>query len=151
MTDSNIYQLTKLTWSKYFPKLVESILNKGNKIFIYCESDKLLKELDEFLWTYEQLSFLPHATHIDEVPNKQPILLSTSEDNLNNANVLLVAGKCLPKNLLKFEKVILMYELNDALYTDFIKNVVMTEFVKNNINYSVFTQNLAGIWEKGTL
>lgn len=150
MTEANIYQLSKTPWIKSFPKLLESIISRGNRVLVYCESDELMSKMDDLLWTYEQLAFLPHATIKDDRHNEQPILLNTNDNNPNNANVLAISGKALPKDLNKFEKIVLMYESKDLMHEDFIKDT-LNLFRKSNINYTVFKQNAAGAWEKGSL
>ena len=150
MTEANIYQLSKSLWVKSFPKLLEGIVNRGNKVLVYCESDEFMAKLDDLLWTFEQLAFLPHATYKDERKEEQPILLNTTESNPNNSNVLAIAGKFLPKELTKFEKIVLMYESNDLTSEDFIKNAMKT-FERKSISYTIFKQNTAGAWEKGKL
>lgn len=150
MTEANIYQLSKSLWIKSFPKLLEGIINKGNKVLVYCDSEEFMAKLDDLLWTFEQLAFLPHATVKDDRKEVQPILLNTTDSNLNNANVLAIAGKSLPKDLTRFEKIVLMYQSNDPISEDFIKNTINV-FQSNSIGYTVFKQNTSGAWEKGNL
>jgi DNA polymerase III subunit chi len=150
MTEANIYQLSKSLWVKSFPKLLEGIINKGNKVLVYCDSEEYMAKLDDLLWTFEQLAFLPHATAKDDQKEAQPILLNTTDANLNNANVLAIAGKSLPKDLAQFEKIVLMYEGSDLLSEDFIRNTINV-FQSKSISYTVFKQNATGAWEKGNI
>ena len=50
----------------------------NNRIFMLCSSASQMRQYDEALWTYAQLSFLPHATEKDPMLDKQYIVLGTS-------------------------------------------------------------------------
>ena len=49
--------------------------------------DLRLKALDDLLWTYKAESFLPHATMREANAAAQPILLTTTTDNANAAEM----------------------------------------------------------------
>lgn len=147
MTEANIYRLSKTLWGKAFPKLLENIIAKGNKIHILCQDQQILESLDDLLWTYEQLSFLPHATIQDQRPNDQPIILSTNTTTLNKANIVAIAGNILPDNISSFEKIIYMYEANDMVANDFLKDK-LSHLEKSGIKINYFTQSAAGNWER---
>ncbi len=151
MTEANIYQLSKLSWIKGLAKLLENIIAKGNKVLISCESEDFMSKLDDALWTYEQLSFLPHATCNDSQQEKQPILLSTSEINANNATVLILAERFIPKILNDFEKIVIIYEKNDSAYEEFVTQKAIPYFKIKKVTYTVFKQNDNGTWEKSSL
>lgn len=147
MAEVNIYRLSKTSWYKSFPKLLENIIAKGNRVYIFCQNQQLLESLDESLWSYEQLSFLPHATTSDPRPADQPILLSSNINNINNANILAIIGNAIPDNIISFEKIIYMYEANDVVAKDFIQNKIPA-LKEMGIKLNYYNQNSLGAWEK---
>ncbi|RZI45622.1 DNA polymerase III subunit chi [Rickettsiales endosymbiont of Peranema trichophorum] len=84
----NLYVLESSQFIKVFPKLLEGIVGKGNRIVIFCDHQKSVEALDRLLWTYQQLSFLPHATYQDDgIKEDSPIYITTSHfDNQNRSN-----------------------------------------------------------------
>ena len=143
MTEVLIYKPTKTAPEKVLPKLLESVIAKGNNVHILCENDEQIKTLDDYLWTYEQLSFLPHATYKDDLVEKQPIVLSINDNNLNNASVLVLTEPKLPQNFSKFSKGIYISDVAENDKSEILEK----ECANNNLQISSFLQNEKG-WEK---
>lgn len=139
MTDVLVYQLTKTPKKKAMPKLLETIISKGNKVFIYCDNLAKQSELDEMLWTYEQLSFLPHATTNDPHPQKHPILIGTK---LQPANILFLENFTANDNYQAYEKICVMIGLEDNANKI---NELVTSF---KLPTTHFMQNEEGGWSK---
>lgn len=142
MTEVLIYRPTKIAPQKVLPKLLESVIAKGNNVHILCENDEQVKVLDDYLWTYEQLSFLPHATYQDDLLEKQPIVLSVNDNNLNNASVLVLSEPKLPQNFSIFSKVIYISDSEDNKL-----EALKKDCANKNLQVSSFVQNEKG-WEK---
>jgi len=128
---------------KVLPKLLESIVAKDFKVHIACESQERVEELDGFLWTYEQLSFLPHATGNDKDLAKNPIVISANVDVKNKATVLVADDMSLPKNFTDFERVVFI--VNDNLHDRFEGVKLLAQNKKLTID--CFVQTAKG-WEK---
>lgn len=147
MSEANIYILQKSLWKKAFPKLLEQVIARNNKVHVFCDNENFMRECDDLLWTFEQLSFLTHATANDPLPLEQPILLSTAENILNNANILVVTGAKLPTNTKIFEKVLLMVQEGDKIAREIIKtHIIGLESQSIKCNY--FRQSPTGSWER---
>jgi DNA polymerase-3 subunit chi len=147
MTEANIYTLTKTPWQKAFPKLLEQIVANKNRVHVICDNDNFMADLDELIWTFEQLSFIPHATMKDHNFKQSPILLSTEEENSNQATILAVTGKKIPGNVKSYEKLIYMYHEEDKLAHETVKNFI-GELQKQSIVCNFFKQNGSGSWER---
>jgi len=122
---------------KFVPKLVEQIISKGSKVFILCRDEEQVKSYDELLWSYEQLSFLPHVTNIDHTAAETAIVIGANLEQSNGKNVMLClrAEKLnIPTN---FEKVI------------YLKNKDFNEnYLPAGIDVSSFKQLANGSWNK---
>lgn len=52
-----------------------------------ASASERVDDIDAMLWSFSGESFLPHAKADQAQPDTQPILLTTSNDNLNNAQI----------------------------------------------------------------
>ena len=142
----NLYKIPEVSFFKVLPKLLESIVAKGNKIILLAANDEQISSLDDLLWVYSQLSFLPHATYKDELREGNPIYITTSEqDNIIKANfIAVVAENYIPSDLNNFEKYLFFYnEKTLNLTKDKLKKINEMGGVGNFI-----TQDEKGQWIK---
>ena len=147
MIEANFYELSKTPWVKAFPKLIETVFSKGNKVLVFCENLQEISELDNLFWTYEQLSFLPHLVDGENSEEDTPIIISTKSASKNNANILALGSLILPNEFENFSKILVMYQINDSAQFNRIKIVEQTlNDAKCKINK--FTQTLVGNWQK---
>jgi DNA polymerase III subunit chi len=143
MTEAVIYKLTNNPWKKVFPKLLEGVVSKGNKVHVLCAAEKI-KEIDDVLWTYEQLAFLPHGTSEDSHVENQPIILSSKPQALNGAKILAITNDNIPENYKEYDKILFVF---DASQHQSIPNVVK-QLEEYGIKKSYFIQNAQGAWDK---
>ena len=93
-------------------KGIANLLLRRNRltphVLILCPDDDFMKQLDETLWTIQPEAFLPHAIagEITEDNAKQPILLSTSLNQDNQADVLINGGLEIPPELTAFTHIV---------------------------------------------
>ena len=142
----NFYKIPEANFFKILPKLLESIIARDNKIILLAANDEQISLLDDLLWVYSQLSFLPHATYKDELREENPIYITTSEqDNIIKANfIAVISENYVPFNLNAYEKYLFFYNeqtLNTA--KDKIKKINEMGGVCNFI-----TQDQKGQWIK---
>jgi|GEM_PF-5246820 len=71
--------------------LTEKLYKQGKKIQIVCENPLMVSNVDQALWQFKQLSFLPHMTDLDRIdPFTQPIFITSDMDkNLNQADIII--------------------------------------------------------------
>ena len=125
MPEVLFYHLERRTLDDVLPSLLEKTRARGWKAIIRVGSAERMEVLDNHLWTYSDQSFLAHGTSADGHSARQPVYLTTEEENPNDANVLfLVDGANLEKwagaELSTFERIVLLFDggegnaLNDA-------------------------------------
>jgi DNA polymerase-3 subunit chi len=143
----NFYQLTLSPLDKILPRLLEQIITqKANRILLVCPDKSTMQKMDALLWTFAQLSFLPHATEDDPMPEEQPLLVTTSADhNLNNANI--ICTLTYQKPLINFEKLIVMFEQDDIEKKAQIKKLYAELQQQDSLQFNYFIQNSSG-WQK---
>jgi DNA polymerase-3 subunit chi len=113
MTDVLFYHLQRAPLEKVLPGLLERSLERGWRCAVQT-SEERLRSLDDTLWTYSDDSFLPHGTEADDGAGL-PIVLVTHPGNPNGAHVrFLVDGAPIPADAAAYERVVLMFDGNDA-------------------------------------
>ncbi len=146
----NIYRYSVPIFAKSFAKLVEMLYAKKLLILILCDSDDSLKECDNLLWTYSQLSFLPHGTMHDPYNKEQDIYITDNiMDNPKNAKVVIIyRGERFMDEifLLHFDAT----EYKCVVFIDNKNEEAMLHFIAklkaNSVAHKVFTQKEDGSW-----
>lgn len=110
MAEILFYHLTESTLDEALPGLVERSLARGWRVTIQAVSEERRDSLDNLLWTFSDTSFLAHGTDQEPYPEQQPVLLTTSDANLNGATVrFLVEGAAL-EELAGYERLVVMFD-----------------------------------------
>ena len=114
MTRVDFYHLQNQNLESILPKLLEKAYETGKKIKVKVGVDKEVENINTFLWTYSDVSFLPHGTAKDGSSSMQPIFLSTEDDNPNGAEFLfLVEGADIDISTISgFERVFNIFDGN---------------------------------------
>lgn len=86
-TEVLFYHLERAPLERVLPELLEKSLERGWRAVVQAGSGERLEALDTALWTHGEASFLPHGTAADGRPERQPVWLTTGEDNPNGASI----------------------------------------------------------------
>ena len=146
MTEINFYKLTRSSIEKLIPRLLEKILKENSRVLFLFKEEKNIIKYDEFLWTYKNDSFIPHSTTISKNFEFQPIILSLSEENCNDADIILTIDGCVPNSIENYKKFIDIFDgQNKNLYEEALSRIENL----SNKGYKVncWTQSASG-WVK---
>jgi DNA polymerase-3 subunit chi len=117
MSETLFYHLERRTLEEALPGLLERARARGWRVGVKVGSAERMEALDSHLWTYAEHSFLAHGTAADGRSARQPIYLTTEDDNPNNAEVLfLVGGAKAPwdsASMNGFTRIVLMFDGRD--------------------------------------
>ncbi len=91
MTEIQFYHLLTTPLERALPKLMEKAYAAGMRALVHG-SEAQCALLDRALWTYHPNAFLPHGTKHDPQPERQPIYLSSGEENPNGATLLVIVS-----------------------------------------------------------
>ena len=85
----NFYQVDETIIKSLAPLLLK-VLEEKKKALIFCKEQNQVREIDSSLWSYGRNKFIPHVTNSDRefIFERQPILISDKEENLNKADYL---------------------------------------------------------------
>ncbi len=90
------YCLERKSVEDILPGLLERTIERGWRAVVRVDSTERLSALDLHLWSYSEQSFLAHGTAQTGYASRQPIYLTTDDENPNGASVLFLAGGELP-------------------------------------------------------
>jgi DNA polymerase-3 subunit chi len=104
------YHLERTGLDQALPELLEKTLQRGWKAVVRLRDPERVRELDGWLWTYRDDSFLPHAP--DDEPNaaRQPILLTTGFENANAADALFLVDGADPGELSGYARCVVLFD-----------------------------------------
>ena len=126
------------------PRLIEKVFDQGEEILVYARDRAQLKNIDEALWTYTPLGFLPHGMDGEGFEGLQPILLATNLKAANNAKVCVSLEPVWEKEFAAFDTLIYMFEERDEAA---FKEMLRSEHFPLS-QAITWIQNKAGTWEK---
>jgi len=77
---------------------------------VLAGSKERVEALDAALWTYEDASFLPHGTPRDGHAGRQPVWLTTEDENPNGARLLVLVDGAKSARLDEYERVLDIFD-----------------------------------------
>ena len=149
MTEVGFYHLTRSPLEKALPKLLEKVVQAGNRVFVLAESAERVDALNGALWTYHPQSFLPHGTPRTGRPEDQPIWLDEVDHNPNNSNVIVMADGATSAHINSFEKAIYMFDGNDPEELRRARSV-WKKLKGDNFSLIYWQQDEKGSWSQKT-
>lgn len=113
MADVLFYHLERQPLERVLPNLLERTVQRGWRAVVQAGSQERVEALDLHLWTYADNSFLAHGTARDGNSSRQPIFLTTGDDNPNGAAVrFLVDGASVPR-FEDYERIVCLFDGRD--------------------------------------
>jgi DNA polymerase III subunit chi len=107
------YHLERASLEQVLPELLEKTLARGWKALVRAASQDRIDHLDSWLWAYRDDSFLAHGVVAEPLAERQPILLTTGEENANGAEALFLIDDAPAASLADFERCILIFDGRD--------------------------------------
>ena len=147
MTDVLFYHLEHQPLERVLPSLVEKTLERGWRAVVQAGSQERVEALDTLLWTYREESFLPHGTRRDGDPSRQPVFLTTEEENPNGAKVLILCDGATRSEISAFPLVCEMFDGNDEMAVAAARER-WKAYKEAGHRLIYFQQSPAGKWEE---
>jgi len=91
LSEIRFYHLQRMRLEAALPKMLERILERGERAVVMLGSEERVEAMAAHLWTYNERGFLPHGTAKDGFAAEQPVWLTDKDENPNGAQVLLLA------------------------------------------------------------
>ena len=66
MKSITFYQVQSTLYKVTIPKVIIKILEVAKKVNFLCKDEDEMEYLDSLMWSFSQLSFIPHSTENDK-------------------------------------------------------------------------------------
>lgn len=150
MTEIRFYHVQRDHVVTALPSLLEKAMSKGMKILIKTINDERCRYYDDFLWRYEQSSFLPHGLCTDPMPEQQPILITAKDRAHNDASLLITLDGAQLPDLAKtsYKMACFLFDNENQEVLEKIRAQWLA--FRNNIEFQVtyWRQEHDGAWKK---
>jgi DNA polymerase III subunit chi len=114
-TDVLFYHLERNPLDGVLPSLVARSRERNWRVVIQVGSEERLAALDQLLWTYDDQSFLAHGTKADKIdPARQPVFLTTEQDNPNGAHVRFLVDGATTDVFTGYVRIVILFNGHDA-------------------------------------
>lgn len=113
MTEVWFFHLDKQPLDHVLPRIVTSSLARGWRMVIETAVPERVAKLSEMLWASEDVAFLAHGFEGEPLPEHQPVWLTTSSENPNNAEVRVLLDGAKPADISNLTRAVLMFDGND--------------------------------------
>lgn len=107
------YHLERSGLDQTLPVLLEKTLARGWKAQVRSPDKANLEHLDTLLWTWREESFLAHGLTDEPFPERQPILLTSGQENPNAAQALFLLDDADPGSLEGYARCIVLFDGRD--------------------------------------
>ncbi|HYD99659.1 MAG TPA: DNA polymerase III subunit chi [Alphaproteobacteria bacterium] len=104
------YHLERTGLDQALPELLEKTLQRGWKAIVRTPAPERIEHLDGWLWSYRDESFLPHGPADEPHAERQPILLTTANDNPNAADALFLIDGAEPGELSGYRRCVVLFD-----------------------------------------
>lgn len=109
----DFYHLQKWPLERALPQILEKVRQAGHKAVVMAASVERLESLSNALWTGDPNSWLAHGSAKDGSAAEQPIWLTDSEENPNDATVLVLTDGMAATDLSGYTRCLDMFDGND--------------------------------------
>ena len=107
------YHLERSALDQVLPELLEKTLGRGWQALVKASARERIEHLDGWLWSYRDDSFLPHGTADEPFAERQPIVLTTTDDNANAADAVFLIDGAEAPDLADYKRCILLFDGRD--------------------------------------
>lgn len=147
LTEVLFYHLTESKLEDALPPLIDRSFERGKRVAIQMNNPELMEKLDNLLWTFREESFLPHGMDTAEMPEEQPVLLTTDPANMNRADFRFLIDGASVADVSDYERVIFMFDgLDNTQVSSAREEWRRLKGEGHALTY--WQQNSAGKWEK---
>jgi len=152
MAEVLFYHLEGSALDDVLPGLLERTRERGQRAVVRVGSAERMAALDTQLWTYSEQTFLAHGTAADGHGEKQPIYLTTEDENPNKAEVLFLVGGAQPGDwaspeLKPLSRIVMLFDGRDAAALDAARNAWKSAKSAGH-EATYWKQSASGKWEK---
>jgi DNA polymerase-3 subunit chi len=113
VTRVGFYHLTRSSLEQALPQLLERALKAGHRCLVLCGSPERVAALDSALWTQDPDSWLPHGQKAGGEADLQPIWLTDTDENPNQADLLVLLDGMTSDRLTSYVRCLDLFDGHD--------------------------------------
>ena len=148
MTEILFYHLERQTLEGVLPSLLEKCVERGWRVAVQTISPERVQHFDEYLWSYSENSFLPHAGEAEPNLGDEPIVVTCHAVEPNAARVkFLVDNAPFPADVAPYDRIVLLFNGNDDAALNAAR-ATWKDIKGRGLQATYWQQNEAGRWEK---
>lgn len=122
MAEVWFFHLDQQPLEHVLPRIVASSLTRGWRMVIETAIPERLEKISEMLWAAEDVAFIAHGFKGEPSPEHQPVWLTTSGENPNNATVRVLLDGATPTDVNSLSRVVLIFDGNDPQAIEAARN-----------------------------
>ncbi len=93
MPDCLFYRAVRRSTDQILEQLVRKALGDNSRVVICSSNTDRLRRIDDRLWLFDDDAFIPHGLAGSGNDSRQTVLLATTPDNPNGAEILVCLGE----------------------------------------------------------
>ena len=141
------YHLERTRLDQALPELLQKTLQRGWRALVRTPDPARIEHLDGWLWSYCDDTFLAHGTSEEPFAERQPVLLTTGEENANAAQAVVLLDDADPGALDDFERCLVLFDGRDETALAAARKR-WSELKGRDLAISYWRQSAEGRWEK---
>ena len=110
MSECLFYHLEYVSLEVVLPDLLSKSLARGWNAVVQVGTDDRLSALDAHLWTYDEASFLPHGSAAEGDGRRQPVWLTTGDDNPNGAEIRFFVDGATTEDFEDYQRLVFIFD-----------------------------------------
>ena len=133
------------------PGLLEKSLTRGWNAIVQLGAQEQVEALDNHLWTYREESFLGHGSVMDGTENLQPVWLTVTDENPNQAKIRFLSGGAKIDNPEDYDRIVYIFDGHNNEAVEHARSrwkFHKDEADKTGHEQTYWQQNPNGGWEK---
>ena len=95
-------------------RLLEKAYLRGHRVFVFCNNRQEAETLDELLWTFKELSFIPHNLQGEGPQPPPPIQIGFGSEPRGFDDILINLAGEIPLFYTRFRRIIEIVDNNEA-------------------------------------
>ena len=147
MTEIRFYHLTRMPLERALPALLERALAAGMRSVVIAGSEERVEALNQLLWTYEERSFLPPGSKRDGRPERQPVWLTTEDENPNGATCLVLTDGAVSNRVGEYQRCLDLFDGQDPAAVEAARER-WTQWKDAGHQLSYWQQDDSGRWQQ---
>ncbi len=147
MTEIRFYHLERQTQNQVIPVILTKALDRGHRVIMKMSDSAEVLQMNEHLWSFSAGSFLPHGCEGNGRADLQPIWITHSDENPNEADVIILSQGAEIENPSKFNLCCEMLDGHDESAV-LSARARWKKYKEQDFDLTYWQQNENGTWEK---